>query len=491
MSVLAEKRKKAGELATEIKKQGTAYNERKKAAEKDPAIALWPDETRTAWEKVNSEYDTLRNEIKSIEDDESINSRITEVNDWEGRSTHHGRQKPGLDDINPASGQAYGEDFEDLDEARSFAQRQADGRQFMRAFIVAHINPGLLDSRMRDACQRLHADPRDSVVRAKLLPTEDYKRFQRAARVYNHAILEEKLGEQQRSMSKGGAGTGAELVPITFINTIEMAMLATSPFFAFVDTIRTETGEQMKWPVGDDTANEGQQIGEGADINALAQPDAALEQLTLGAYDFTSGFIKVSLQLTRDSLPNVDLLVAEMLGQRLARIKLKRATLGNGTTQPGGIVVQAAAGVTSAVAAAISADDTINLQHSVDPHYRANGMYMAHDAVIKSIRLLKDTTGRFLWASGLKDGIPDTLNGQGIIYNQYMQNVIATTNITMLYGDYGYYKAREVGNVLVQKLTERFAETLHTGFLGYQGFDGRLQRWTNNAPCPVKKLTQA
>lgn len=491
MSVIAEKRKKAAELAAEIKKQGTAYNERKKASEKDPAVSLWPDETRSAWDKVNAEYDSLKNELKSLEDDESINNRITEINEWEGRSTQHGKQKPGLDDTNPATGRAYGEDFEDREEARSFAQRQADQRQFMRAFIVSHINPDLIDRDMRSACQRLEVEPSRQSIRCQLLDTEKHKRLQRAARLTNHALLEDRLEEEHRSMSKGGVGTGSELVPITFINSIELAMLATSPFFAYVDLMRTETGEEIKWPIGDDTANEGTQINEAQDINALAQPDAVLQQLSLKAYDFTSNFIKVSEQLSRDSLPRIDLIVGSMIGERLGRIKLRRATLGNGTTQPGGVVTQAAAGVTAALAAAIGADDTVKLQHAVDPNYRGNGMYMAHDIVIQALRLLKDTQGRYLWASGLKDGVPDTLNGQAIIYNQYMASTIATTQITMLYGDFRYYKVREVGNIVVKKLVERFAETMQVGFMGYQAMDGRLQRWTADAPCPVKKLTQA
>lgn len=491
MSVLAEKRTKAASLSAEIKKQGEAYNERKKASEKDPAVSLWPDETRSAWDKANAEYDSLRNEIKALEDDASVSSRMEEINKWEERSQSHGKQKPGLDDMNPSTGREYGEDFEDREEARSFAQRQADGRQFVRCFIVSHVNPDLIDSRMKEACERLGVEANRSMINCKLLDTDQFKRLQRSARTVNQSQLAERLEQEQRAMSKGGVGSGSELVPITFINSIELAMLATSPFFAHIDVMRTATGEPIKWPIGDDTANEGEQINEVTDIDALAQPDAVLQQLTLGAYDFTSKFIKVSEQLSRDSLPNIDLVVAALIGERLGKIKLRRATLGNGTTQPGGVVTMAAAGVTSAVAAAIGADDTIRLQHAVDPNYRGNGMYMSHDIVIQSLRLLKDTQGRYLWASGLQEGRPDSLNGQPIIYNQFMASTIATTQVTMLYGDFRYYKAREVGTITVKKLNERFAETMQIGFMGYQAFDSRLQRWTADAPCPVKKLTQA
>lgn len=503
-ALIAEKRKAAAAKAAEIKKQVNEYNERKKNQEKDPSVVLWPDNTRSAYDAVNKEYDDLRNEIKQLEDDDSLQSRVTEINEWENRSTQHGRQKPGLDDMNPSTGREYGEDFEDRDEARQFAQRQADGRQLMRSWIASHLNPTLINTEMREACARLGADPGTNQFQMRLLDTEQYKELQEHAAVSNQRQLKQTLKnnrslerslresrmQEMRSMTTGGTGSGAELVPITFLNTFELAMLATSPLFAHIDLMRTESGEPIKWPIGDDTGNEGAQVDEEADINALPQPDAVLQQLTLLAYMFTSRFVKVSLQLNRDSLPRVDMIVAQLLGERLGRIKLQRATTGNGTTQPGGIVTQAAAGHTAAVAAAISAPDTIHLQHSVDPNYRANGQYMAHDMIIKALRLLNDSTGRPLWQSGLKDGTPDTINGQAIIYNQYMASTIATTQITMLYGDFSYYKAREVGSVNIMKLVERFAERLQTGFMAYQAFDGRLQRWTNNAPCPVKRLTQ-
>lgn len=490
MSVIAEKRKKAGEVAAKLKDQINSYNERKKAQEKDPAVVLWPDNTRSDYDALNKEYDDLRTELKKLEDDDAMTKRFNEINEWENRSTQHGKQKPGMDDMNPATGREFGEDFEDLDEARNFAQRQADGRQFMRAFIVSHVNPDLVDSRMQEACQRLKVNPDRALVSGRLRSTEQFKRFQASVRNMNHRELDSRLEEETRSMTKAAVGAGSELVPITFINAIELAMLATSPFFAYCDVMRTETGEEMRFPLGDDTGNEGIQIDEEQDVNAAAQPDAALTQLTMRAFDFSSGFIKVSEQLNRDSIVSLDLLVGQMIGERLGRIKLRRATLGNGTTQPGGVVTQAAAGVNAAVAAAIAPDDTIRLQHSVDPMYRANGLYMAHDLVIQALRLLKDTTGRYIWQSGLKDGVPDTINGQGIIYNQYMASTIATTNITMLYGDFRYYKVREVSTIKLKKLNERFAERLQIGFMGFQSMDSRLQRWTAVGPCPVKRLTQ-
>lgn len=493
MTKIAERRKKAGEFVANIRTLGADYQAREKQREKDPTVNLWPDNSRADWDKANAEYDTLKEEIETLEKSESITARMNSLTEWENRSrTNH---KPGLDDAFPGSDdETYGDrGFNDSRSIAQFESRERDKRNCMRMFFAGHIDNGaLITNEIRESCERLQFSVgiRNENLRVQLADSEQYARVQRQLR-RTHPSLHSETRAELRSMTKGGAGVGAEVIPTTFLETLEMAMITTAELFLYVDMMRTATGEQIKWPIGDDTANEGIQITEEQDINAAAQPDAALQQLTLGAYDFSSGLVKVSLQLSRDSLPNIDTIVAEMLGVRLGKIKLRRATTGNGTTQPGGLTVQAPNGRTTALAAAISPTDLIALQHSVDKVYRANSRFMCHDLIVQALRLLNDTQNRPLWQSGLQDAIPDRLLGQGIITNNYMASTIATTNITMLYGDFRYYKAREVGNIMLSKLVERFIERLQTGYMAYQAFDSRLQTWTNTAVAPVKRMTQA
>ena len=489
MSNIAELRARAGQLVANIRKLGTEYQEREKKRAADPTVNLWPDNTRSDWDKANTEYDTLKDEIETLEKSESISARMVNLTEWENRSRTN--NKPGLDDAFPgAEDETYGDrGFRDSRSVAQFERAERDRRNCMRMFFAGHIDNGaLIGSEIRESCERLQFNigSRNENLTIRLGDSEQYASMQRNLRRAHPSARTE-----MRSMTKGGVGVGAEVIPVTFLETLEMAMMTTAELFLYIDMMRTATGEQIKWPIGDDTANEGIQITEEQDINAAAQPDAALQQLTLGAYDFSSGLVKVSLQLSRDSLPNIDTIVAEMLGVRLGKIKLRRSTTGNGTTQPGGLTVQAPNGRTTALATAISPADLIMLQHSVDKVYRANARFMCHDLIVQALRLLNDSQNRPLWQSGLQDGVPDRLLGQGIINNNYMASTIATTNVTMLYGDFRYYKAREVGSIMLSKLVERFIEKLQTGYMAYQAFDGRLQTWTNTAVSPVKRMTQA
>jgi HK97 family phage major capsid protein len=490
---IKELRIKAGTAAANIRALGKAYQDREQKRASDPTVNLWPDNTRADWDAANTAYDEIKEQIDTLERSESITARMTALDEWENRSTTN--KKPGLDDTFPGNDEeTYGDrGFRDQRSVAAFESAERDRRNCMRVFFAGHINNGeLVTEEMRASAGRLNfrTGNSDSNLTIPLHDSDSFKRNQRRLRRSHPSLMAESRPES-RSMSKVGVGAGAELIPVTFLDTLEMAMLTTAELFLYVDMMRTATGEQVKWPIGDDNGNEGQQIGETDDINALAQPDAALQQLTLGAYDFTSGIVKVSMQLSRDSLPNVDTVIAAMLGERLGKIKLRRATLGNGTTQPGGCVTQAVLGRTAALATAISPADLIMLQHSVDKLYRAESRWMCNDLIVQALRLLNDAQNRPLWQSGLQDGVPDRLAGQGIITNNYMASTITTGQTTMLYGNFRYYKAREVGQILLMKLVERFVEKLQTGYMAYQGFDGRLQIWTNPAVAPVKKLVQA
>ena len=74
-------------------------------------------------------------------------------------------------------------------------------------------------------------------------------------------------------------------------------------------------------------------------------------------------------------LQDVDWLDAEAFisrkfAERLGRIHNQHFTTGTGSSQPEGIVTGATSGVTAASATAFTADELIDLQHSVDPAYR-------------------------------------------------------------------------------------------------------------------------
>jgi HK97 family phage major capsid protein len=141
-----------------------------------------------------------------------------------------------------------------------------------------------------------------------------------------------------------------------------------------------------------------------------------------------------------------------LLGERLGRLANSQLTVGVGTTAPQGIVVGSAAGKTAALTTAFTADEIIDLEHSVDPAYRESpkAAYMFHDLVLAAIRKLKDGQGNYLWQAGnVRQGVPAQLNGRPYHINQAMSSAFTTGQKLIIYGDLSKYFVRKVGAPLV------------------------------------------
>lgn len=300
-----------------------------------------------------------------------------------------------------------------------------------------------------------------------------------------------------RALGTGSAGAGGAMVPEDFYRRLIEAMQAFGGMrMARTTKISTASGASMPIPLVDDTYNEGAILSEGSNLDTDGA-DPTFGSKELGAYMYTSKMVRVSLQLLQDSAFNLESWLATALGRRLGRITNKHFTTGLGTTQPEGILTAAAAGVTDA---SISLDyaDLISLEHSIDPAYRGNGaQWMFHDttlALLKSIKATED--GRPIWLPGLAVNAPDTILGYQYVVNQAMPQAAAGEK-AILFGDFSYYFIRDVQDIRILRLEEKFAEYLQVGFLAFLRTDGVFaapselegsSEMEDNASSPVKYL---
>jgi HK97 family phage major capsid protein len=290
-----------------------------------------------------------------------------------------------------------------------------------------------------------------------------------------------------RELRAAGIATneaGGYLVPRGFVPSLIEAMKAYGPLNQGgpVTYLTTASGNPLPIPTFDDTNNKGSLIAEGVEAT---ETNVSFGQATLGAYKFTSGTIRVSSELMQDAAIDPEAIVRAAMAERLGRILNEMFTVGTGINQPQGIVVGASAGVTSAAATAISYDDLVNLQHSVDPAYRGAGAFMFNDSTLKAIRLLKDANGLPLWQPAMTAGEAGTILGQRFYVNQDMA-AIATKAVSVLYGDFAKYTVRNVSTFGVKRLDERFATSDQVGYVGFGRYDGLV-----TDARAIKKLSQA
>ncbi len=490
MSKLLELRKKAADVAGRIAKVRDEYNARKK--DNKTGAELWSEDHNKQWRSLNEEYDSTKAEIEQAEREDELEGRAAASAEWLAKSQRDGRQKPGTDDLGD-DGRTYGErGAKDRDEANAMRRSDADRRMAFQAWAAHGVRSIALGDEHREACARMKFDPSVNEVHGSLLDTSSVRSIQSRLRSVHPDLRERAQHEimESRALSGLTGATGGYLsVPSSTVRALEMAMISFGSHLAVAETITTETGEEMGWPVGDDTSNEGEYVDENTDAQDSGEPNPGFESVVLRSYDLSSKFIKVPYSLARDSFVNLDVVVGAMCGERLGRKLAREATLG--TAKIRGIIPRAATGRTAAGATAITYADATGLEHSVDPALRDGSRFMFHDSILEKLRLLVDSQNRPLWLSNIREGVPDTFNGRQYVINQFMDGTVATTKKTMAFGRLEYYKWRRVGlSLRIKRLVERFAEKDQVGYIAYMSGDGNLLRPKQTAACPVKLLVQ-
>lgn len=292
---------------------------------------------------------------------------------------------------------------------------------------------------------------------------------------------------ESRAASALIGSAGGFTCPVGFVSQIEQAMLDYGAIRPLADVMRTENGNELEWPTNNDTSNQGSWLGESADNSDGT--DLAFGLAKMNAYKVSSKIIRVPLELLEDSAFDILSFISDKAGERIGRAMEAAYSTGNGIGKPRGIMTDAVLGVTTASATAITGDEIIDLAHSIDPAYRRGGRcaFVMHDNVLAAIRKVKGSDGQYVWVPGLQMGTAGMLYGFPVAINQGFDSTVAATKKTILFGDISKYKIRDVRNMTLQVLRERYAEYNQVGVLVIMRTDGRLLDAGTN---PVKYLQQ-
>ncbi|MEN6533758.1 MAG: phage major capsid protein [Bryobacteraceae bacterium] len=183
--------------------------------------------------------------------------------------------------------------------------------------------------------------------------------------------------------------------------------------------------------------------------------------------------VKVSAEMLGDSMFDF----ANYILRRIAYSNgiLEEAGFVNGTNsgQPNGIFRAATSGVTAASQTAVTADELIDLFHSVGQMYRRDGVWLMADTTAKIIRKLKDGNQQYLWQPGLQSGQPDMLLGRPVYTTSYAPAMTAGLK-PILFGWIGGYQIFDRASLEIQRLNELYAVNDLIGFKGVSRTDGDL-----------------
>lgn len=273
--------------------------------------------------------------------------------------------------------------------------------------------------------------------------------------------------EAVNALQIGADSEGGYLVPDEYESTLIEKLHDENIIRQYATVIKSSNGDK-KIPV---VAGYGEATWTDEEA-AYTESDDSFGVITLGAHKLTS-IIKVSEELLNDSVFDLEQYISKEFVRRMAAAEENAFINGTGTGRPTGILQTAETGKTTAAAAAITADEVIDLYHSLRSPYRKNAVFIANDSTVKAIRQLKDSNGMYLWQPGLKEGQPDTLIGNRIISSAYMPEIGAGKK-PILFGDVSYYWIADRQGRTFQRLNELYAATGQVGFRTFQRVDGKL-----------------
>ena len=279
------------------------------------------------------------------------------------------------------------------------------------------------------------------------------------------------------AMSTTTGSEGGYTVATEYNRQLIEAMKALGGVRPVAHAFHTGTGATMNFPTTDATSEEGEIVGQNA---AVTSGDTTFGNATLDVFKYSSKKIALPFELLQDSMFNLEAYIQTLLALRIGRITNRHFTVGTGTAQPRGIVTASALGKTGATGqtTSVTYDDLVDLEHSVDPAYRAAASWMFHDDTLKVVRKIKDDNGRPIFVPGYEQGnpggAPDRLLGKPLSINQHMATMAAGAK-SILFGDMKKYLIRDVMDLTVFRMTDSaFTLNGQVGFVAFTRTGGNL-----------------
>ena len=330
------------------------------------------------------------------------------------------------------------------------------------------------------AADALDSQVREATARAAHNSGGDYRAvYQKWLRGGDNVLNAADWETVRNTMSTTTNSEGGFTVATEVATSVLEALKAFGGMRDVATVIQTAEGNPMNFPTSDGTSEVGELIGENT---TATDADVSFGVKSLSTFKYSSKVVTIPIELLMDSSVDVEALVRARLATRIARITNAHFTTGTGTGQPNGIVTASTAGKTGTTGQTLTVtyDDLVDLQHSVDPAYRASGRarFMMNDASLRVIRKLKDGQQRPIFVPGYEvgvpGGVPDTLLGSPVTVNQDVA-VMAANAKSILFGDFSAYTIRDVMAVTLFRFTDSaFTKKGQVGFLAWSRHGGNF-----------------
>ena len=357
----------------------------------------------------------------------------------------------------------------------------AEARQLMTAPEMTTEQRSKVDAMLADA-NTLKADiervEASAETEERSLPTNrppregfeqdgvDNRSQEERSRATNIAFRAFVRGERFEQRDLTVAADGGVMIPVAALPPV-VATRSAGSIYDIVGKMRTNTGEDVRVPLWDDTANmavlDSTPVGTGTDP-IVTGVTVKTDGLRLGDP------LLLDNKLIQDLSYDIVSYVNASFQDRYLRSVSQFINSGNASNFVG-LTGNIPAPVTTEVAATVGYDDLNALVAALDPSYGDNAVFSFSATTLAKVRGIKDSQGRpiFLeFTDGAVSGFAGKLFGYPVKINQFAQG-IATGNVPIIFGDHskGYLLREVTPGVVIKQTTQRYIELNRLGVIGF------------------------
>lgn len=237
---------------------------------------------------------------------------------------------------------------------------------------------------------------------------------------------------EQKALILGDDPAGGYLAPPEYVTEIMLDAIEYSPVRSLA-RVRSTTRSEVMLPKRTQ-----------APAAAWVEETGSRAETQNSAYGMESvrthelhGLVKLSKQELEDSVFNLEAFIRSDLAEQFGVAEGSAFVNGNGVGRPEGLLTSSSiASVKSTNATSLTGDGLISLYYELKEAYLTNATWLMSRSTLKSVRLLKDGSGNYLWAPGIKtEGKPATLLDSPYMTALDMPTVGAGT-YPILFGDF-------------------------------------------------------
>lgn len=241
----------------------------------------------------------------------------------------------------------------------------------------------------------------------------------------------------QKALSVGSDPDGGYFVPVARSARILQRIYETSPVRQ-VATVETISTADIEIPRDEGEAGAGW-VGETTSPAETATPQLGMAKIVVHEMYAEP---RVTQKMLEDASIDIEAWLGMKVADRFSRLEATSFVTGDGSNKPRGFLTYAngtANGqierVASGATGAITADALISLQYALKEFYAANGAFMMRRSTLRSVMLLKDTTGQYLFRPNLTAGAPATVLGSDV-YQAADMPAVATGALAVAFADW-------------------------------------------------------